>query len=152
MMRSFPHCPLNKYSLAEMLWNRQPYLCYGKTMLSNAGNNSKPFLVTSDLKRSSGLWLNDQYPHCMHNCGSTYMTSTDTQKLPWLSLLHTLPLHRRADNYNPCERRGLSWNVSKDVKREERGFGGQAYSIQHHPPLVFSTPPPGSRLFLELGP
>ena len=80
-----------------MLWNRQPHLCYGKTMLSNAGNNSKPFLVTSDLKRSSGLWLNDQYPHCMHNYGSTHMTSTDTQKKAPLAL---------SSSYSPPPQKG----------------------------------------------
>ena len=92
MMRSFQPCPLNKYSLLKGSdIDNHIYAMVKQCYLMLSGSNSKPFLVTSDLKRSSGLQLNNQYPHCMHSYGSTHMTSTDTQNLPWLSLLHTSP-------------------------------------------------------------
>jgi len=139
MMRSFQPCPLNKYSLLKGSdIDNHIYAMVKQCYLMLSGSNSKPFLVTSDLKRSSGLQLNNQYPHCMHSYGSTHMTSTDTQNLPWLSLLHTSPLHRRADNHNPCERCGLSWNVSKDVNREDSSLLRSDLQSTESPTVGFS--------------
>ena len=138
MMRSFQPCPLNKYSLLKCSEiDNHIYATEKQRYLTLSGSNSKPFLVTSDLKRSSALQLNKQYPHCMHSYGSTHMTSTDTQKLPWFSL-HTPRLHRRADNHNPCERCGLSWNVSKDVNREDSSLLRSELQSTESPTVGFS--------------
>ena len=65
MMRSFQPCPLNKYSLLKgSEIDNHIYAMEKQCYLMLSGSNSKPFLVTSDLKRSSGLQLNKQYPHC----------------------------------------------------------------------------------------
>ena len=65
MMRSFQPCPLNKYSLLKgSEIDNHIYAMEKQCYLMLSGSNSKPFLVTSDLTRSSGLQLNKQYPHC----------------------------------------------------------------------------------------